>query len=50
MFGMLSQNYQHLFSKNNACILNKIVQRAKQNGTEVVVDQAVFNQGSKQSK
>ena len=41
MFCGLSQNYQHFFQKNNACILKQIVQ-GTQNGIELLVGQVVF--------
>ena len=49
MFCVLSQNYQHFFGEENACILNYNA-RGTQNGIVILVGQVVLSYGSKQPK
>ena len=49
MVCMLFQSYQHIFVKNNTCILSKLSKELK-NDIEILVNQVVLSNGSKQSK
>ena len=44
MFCALSQNYQHLFEKNDICIIDSLCKLSKElkNGIEILVGQVVF--------